>query len=111
MIVPKRVGFLIFPGVQALDVAGPMDAFSAAVINGQPDRPQPCYKTFTVGLSTRTITAGCGLRLKTHFDIAHTPAMDTLIIPGGSGARDPHMGAPSCLQSRDYYRYRPDGWC
>ena len=29
---PKRVGFLVYTGVQALDVAGPMDAFSAAAI-------------------------------------------------------------------------------
>ena len=26
---PKRVGFLIYPGMQALDLAGPMDAFAA----------------------------------------------------------------------------------
>jgi len=26
---PKRVGFLLYPAVQALDPVGPMDAFSA----------------------------------------------------------------------------------
>ena len=29
---PKRVGFLIYPAMQALDLVGPMDAFSAVTL-------------------------------------------------------------------------------
>jgi len=29
-MVPKRIGFLLFPEIQALDIAGAMDAFEAA---------------------------------------------------------------------------------
>jgi hypothetical protein len=41
---PKRVGFLLCPAVQALDLVGPMDAFSAVAFadgsNGQSLRAQ-----------------------------------------------------------------------
>ena len=30
---PRRIGFVIFSGVTALDFVGPMDAFAAAFIN------------------------------------------------------------------------------
>ncbi len=30
---PKRVGFLMYPEMQALDLTGPMDAFDAAVVS------------------------------------------------------------------------------
>jgi hypothetical protein len=29
---PKRVGFLIYPAMQALDLVGPMDAFFAVTL-------------------------------------------------------------------------------
>ena len=35
----KRVGFLVYPAMQALDLAGPLDAFAAATIEGVDGRP------------------------------------------------------------------------
>jgi len=36
---PKRVGFLIYPAMQALDLVGPMDAFSAVTLADGKGRP------------------------------------------------------------------------
>jgi len=36
---PKRVGFLIYPAMQALDLVGPMDAFSAVALADGKGRP------------------------------------------------------------------------
>ena len=33
---PRRVGFLIYPAMQALDLVGPMDAFPAVTLTGSP---------------------------------------------------------------------------
>ncbi len=92
-MVPKRIGLLIFPGIQALDVAGPMDAFAAAKIDNDAAQIHPCYEAFTIGLTMRAVSAGSGVLLKPHFAIDNTPPMDTLVIPGGSGIRDPNTGA------------------
>jgi hypothetical protein len=44
-MVPKRVGFFVCPGIQALDVVGPMDAFAAAEISNDASR-SPCYEDY-----------------------------------------------------------------
>jgi transcriptional regulator GlxA family with amidase domain len=89
----KRVGFLIFPGIQALDVAGPMDAFAAATIEGNEGRTTPCYELVTIGLDTKVVLAGSGLRIRPQFTVRTAPRLDTLVIPGGSGMRDPKISA------------------
>jgi hypothetical protein len=42
---PKRVGFLIYPGMQALDLTGPMDAFAAVSLADGRGRRRPGYCT------------------------------------------------------------------
>jgi transcriptional regulator GlxA family with amidase domain len=87
-MTPKRVGFLIYPGIQALDVAGPMDAFAAAMVDNGNSRSRPAYELFTVGLSTKAVRAESGLLLKPQFTPACAPQLDTFVIPGGRGMRE-----------------------
>ncbi|HSE13144.1 MAG TPA: DJ-1/PfpI family protein [Rudaea sp.] len=88
----KRVGFLVYPSIQALDLAGPMDAFAAAVIEDGVGAPVRCYETVTIGLDARTVAAESGLCIKPRFTLRNAPRLDTLVIPGGAGMRDPAVG-------------------
>jgi transcriptional regulator GlxA family with amidase domain len=89
----RRIGFLAYPGMQALDVAGPMDAFAAAMIEDGKGRAQPAYRVFTIGLSPGPVAAESGLVFKPQFTAQAAPPMDTLVIPGGRGMRDSRMAA------------------
>jgi transcriptional regulator GlxA family with amidase domain len=84
---PKRIGFLLFNDVTALDVAGPMEAFASARIPGK-TRDAPGYELLTIGLTSEEVRAESGLLLKPATTLAECPALDTLIIPGGRGLRE-----------------------
>jgi transcriptional regulator GlxA family with amidase domain len=90
---PKRVGFLVYPAMQALDLAGPMDAFAVAAIEDGDGRMLRCYELVTIGLDSRIVAAESGLCLKPQFTLRNAPQLDTLLIPGGAGMRDPKTSA------------------
>jgi transcriptional regulator GlxA family with amidase domain len=80
-----RVALLAVPGVQMLDVAGPMDVFSeAATLLGNPD----AYRVQIVGLTLDPIVTHNGARILPDASIA-TPLedFDTLLIAGSPGIR------------------------
>jgi transcriptional regulator GlxA family with amidase domain len=89
----KRVGFFIYPGVQALDVAGPMDAFAAAMVDDGKGQLKPGYDVVSLGLSTKPVRAECGLFFKPQVTLVNAPQMDTLVIPGGRGMREGDGGS------------------
>lgn len=63
-MIPKRAGFLIFPAMQAIDLAGPMDAFDAAMVADGKGRTSPGYELITIGLEAQAMPAESGLLLK-----------------------------------------------
>lgn len=89
----RRVGILIYRNVQALDVAGPMDAFTAATLPDAAGRSAPVYEVFTVASSKRALAAESGLTLKPNHTFESCPELDTLVIPGGCGMREPQLQA------------------
>ncbi len=89
----RRIGFLGFDGVQALDVVGPADAFGSdafAIMDeentGVP--PQP-YEVVIIGLQGKRFTTSCGLSMHADAVVPTAMGLDTLIVPGGSGLRRP----------------------
>jgi transcriptional regulator GlxA family with amidase domain len=90
---PKRIGFLVYPAMQALDLAGPMDAFAAATIDDGEGSATRCYELVTLGLDAKTVAAESGLCIKPQYTLRTAPRLDTLVIPGGAGMRDPRTGA------------------
>jgi transcriptional regulator GlxA family with amidase domain len=90
---PRRIGFLVYPGIQALDLAGPMDAFAAATLDNGDGAATPCYEGVTIGLDAKPVFAESGLCVKPQFTLRTAPRVDTLIIPGGAGMRDPKTSA------------------
>ena len=73
----------------ALDMVGPVDAFSSAFSENGKGEMVNCYEVIVIGLSTRPFTSETGIIFKPHTTIAKAPPLDTLIIPGGKGLRAP----------------------
>jgi transcriptional regulator GlxA family with amidase domain len=85
---PKRIGFIGFDGIVGIDLAGPAEAFAAAEVR-EGGQPKPCYEVVTIGLSNRPFVAESGVIFTPHKTLKTAPALDTLIIPGGKGLRQP----------------------
>jgi transcriptional regulator GlxA family with amidase domain len=76
-----KVTLVVFDGVQALDVAGPLDVFAEAnLLLPKKDH----YQITLVGEHPGTVVCSSGLEFKVHFDYAnfHT-ASDLLLVAGG----------------------------
>ena len=84
----RRVGIVVFDGVTALDLVGPADAFAAAR-RGPGEASQPAYEVVVLGESGRACVAESGVKLAADHRFHRAPALDTLIVPGGSGLREP----------------------
>jgi transcriptional regulator GlxA family with amidase domain len=80
----QSVLVVLFDGVQPLDVAGPVDVFSAAArYAGSADAPPYAIRTASVG--GQAVRAAGGLRLVPDFDLAGAEDPDLLLVPGGPG--------------------------
>src|SRR5258708_25614347 len=84
---PRRIAILLYPGVQSLDVTGPLEVFSAACealsARGALD---PGYEVTTIARSPRPVRASSGLRLVPDGPLPGAgEQIDTLIVPGGRG--------------------------
>jgi len=84
---PLRVGLIGYEGVQGLDLIGPSDAFSITSITDENGRPRPGYEVVVLGLSGKSFRAESGVLFQPHCLLRNAPPLDTLIIPGGVGAR------------------------
>lgn len=84
----RRIGFLLFDGMMALDLVGPMEAFAIANTEHSRTGGRPCYELIVIGLRRGDSTAVSGLVLKPHATLSDCPPLDTLLIPGGEGLRE-----------------------
>jgi transcriptional regulator GlxA family with amidase domain len=72
----------------ALDLVGPIDAFSTATVDGRDGAPQHCYDIVVIGLSKKPFVSESGIVFQPHTTIRNVPHLDTLVIPGGKGLRE-----------------------
>ncbi|KAH6676285.1 ThiJ/PfpI family protein [Halenospora varia] len=100
---PTRIGVVIFPGVEAIDVFGPLDAlFLHSLMN---------YLNLTIIAETmdpvstdrmpwRTSRAGStfGAEFVPTHTFANAPPLDVLLVPGGLGTRAPAPRLNSTIQ-------------
>ncbi len=78
----RHIVFVVLPGTQLLDLAGPADVFTAANECAVRGGAKPAYRVSFVGPDTTPDTAsGVGLRLGPLDQIRG--AIDTLVVPGG----------------------------
>jgi transcriptional regulator GlxA family with amidase domain len=85
----RRIGFIGFDGLRTLDLAGPLDAFTASRyltsgnIHGLP------YQIVVVGLKQKSFTSESGITFRGQETTDTVSSLDTIIIPGGSGLQRP----------------------
>ena len=79
-----QIGFLLFPGIQQLDLTGPYD-----VLGSLPD-----VKLHLVWKDLATVTSSTGLVFTPTITYADCPNLDVICVPGGAGVgplmEDPH---------------------
>jgi transcriptional regulator GlxA family with amidase domain len=88
-LTPKVVGLVGFDGVAALDITGPLEAFTNARQAGERNEELSCYRTTLLGLTSKTFTSESGLLFKAEATLASAGQLDTIIVPGGRGLRQP----------------------
>jgi transcriptional regulator GlxA family with amidase domain len=92
-MTPKRIGFVGFDGITSLHLSGPADAFAAAALEDGYNGRIPCYQVFLIGLTLAPFRSESGILFTPEHTLQNAPALDTIIIPGGSGLRDPVLAA------------------
>lgn len=86
----RRIGFLGYQQITALDLTGPMEVFSIAndlLTAGTAKKPP--YELVVLGLGKRAFVAESGVTFMPQTTLAASPALDTLVLPGGRGLREP----------------------
>jgi transcriptional regulator GlxA family with amidase domain len=83
-----HIGFLGFDQANALDLAGPMEAFATArsLLSAA---TSPGYELHLIGLTDAAFACESGLAMLPKCSIDSPPPLDTLIVPGGAGLRRP----------------------
>jgi len=83
----RRIGFIGFDGVRTLDLAGPLDAFTASrgVGTGLANLQGSPYHIVVVGLKQKSFVSESGITFRAQETTDTVGSLDTIIIPGGSG--------------------------
>jgi transcriptional regulator GlxA family with amidase domain len=79
------VGIYVYDEVEALDLAGPYEAFTTATrmhARAHPDSPA-LFQVITLALTHAAVRARAGLQVLPDFSIGSHPAIDLLLLPGG----------------------------
>ncbi|HEY2139291.1 MAG TPA: AraC family transcriptional regulator, partial [Chthoniobacterales bacterium] len=86
-----RVGFIGYEQANALDLAGPAEAFASALRDTGNGKSERCYEVVIVGLTKRPFATESGLVFQPSTTTHAAPRLDTLIVPGGCGLRRPEV--------------------
>jgi transcriptional regulator GlxA family with amidase domain len=89
LMAPLRVGFIGYEQANALDLAGPAEAFASAFRDNGKGKMERCYEVTIIGLTKRAFATESGLVFQPTATMENAPKLDTLIIPGGCGLRLP----------------------
>ncbi len=80
-----RIGYFAFDGMQALDLFGPLEAFQEA--NELTGAKRAVYENIIISPDGAAVLSSSGVSISAHASLENCPPLDTLIIPGGAGAR------------------------
>ncbi|MCL2385162.1 MAG: DJ-1/PfpI family protein [Alphaproteobacteria bacterium] len=84
----RKIGFLVYPDAEILDVCGPLDAFVYAdrYLRGTGRTNELGYETQIIATTPGPIKTKCGLEIvATHGLTDVAEGLDTLIVTGGEG--------------------------
>jgi transcriptional regulator GlxA family with amidase domain len=87
---PRQIAILAFPGVQSLDVTGPLEVFAGAqALIHATGRADHGYEVLLISHDGSPLRTSSGLTVVPHGNFAHTlTRLDTLILAGGYGSRE-----------------------
>lgn len=91
----RSVSFVLVPEFELLDMAGPLSAFQIAAEIGR-YRGGPAYELSVQ--SERGGRVACSTRIEVQTRAWRNSQADTLIVPGGWGARKPGAATPALMQ-------------
>jgi transcriptional regulator GlxA family with amidase domain len=79
---PRFVVMLVYPGVVAMDIFGPLEAFASANAIAQ----RPLYRLAIAGMSLTPVETSLGIRITPSIAVADIrDPIDTLLVSGGYG--------------------------
>jgi len=84
-VKPKTVGIVVYPGVEILDVTGPMEVFAFANTGSQApfgNATQDFYSIEILAAQPGTIISSCGLQIIANKAYSDVHKIDTLLIAG-----------------------------
>jgi transcriptional regulator GlxA family with amidase domain len=81
----RTIGLLAYRDMQSLDLAGPLDVFGAA---NDLAAGTKVYDLRVIGLDKCAARAENGLEVVPAHTLDDAPPLDTLLVPGGAGARN-----------------------
>src|SRR5947199_9527461 len=96
---PLRVAFFVYPGIQALDLSGPLELFARATrLLRDERRSHPGYAPVVVGTTKGPIAGSSGFRFlpDATYDGLRS-GIDTLLVVGGIGV-DALIDEPRVLE-------------
>lgn len=96
----RTVAVLLFEGVNAVDVAGPLEAFASVRDQGG----ERLYRPVVWSIGARMVRSESGLRLCADAPAPKRPAADLLILPGGAGVRAPRTLAHLAAWLRAHHK-------
>ena len=85
----RRIGFLVYPDIEALDICGPLGAFAYAdyCLRDAGRTREPGYEVLVIAASAGLVRTQSGLQIVATHGCDHvTQRLDTLIVVGGVGA-------------------------
>jgi transcriptional regulator GlxA family with amidase domain len=96
---PLRIAFLVYPGVQALDLSGPLELFARATrLLRDERRSHPGYAPMVVGTTEGPIAGSSGFRFLPDAIFPQVRSgVDTLLVVGGIGV-DALLDQPTVLE-------------
>lgn len=83
----RKVGFLVWPDFEILDLCGPRDAFfyANAMLAMQGRADEPGYKLLVIAAEPGLVRSHCGLEIKAEHGCGDIDELDTLVVVGGLG--------------------------
>jgi putative intracellular protease/amidase len=81
----RMVGYLLFEGVDPLDVGGPYEVFGQARLEGKNDDEAALFDNCTIAQKASPVRAENGMRYVPEYSFDDHPQVDILMVPGGPG--------------------------
>jgi transcriptional regulator GlxA family with amidase domain len=104
-VTPKHIVIVGYDEITSLDLSGPLEAFSSALLEDSNGTPKPCYRVTIATLGPKSFCSESGLRMTAARFLNSVRHIDTLIIPGGRAMRL----SPSALKLADWISRRASG--